>query len=86
MTLLHDDSNRRTIEQRVIELLNNTADFLSPRTINSPRAVRDAVERVVADNLETIIGRDVCLNYSDSLARRQWVILLLKTLTVDIIS
>ena len=70
MTILHDESKRQVIEQRILHILNTAEDFLSPRTINSPRSVGDAVERVIADNLETIIGRDVCRNYSTSFARR----------------
>jgi hypothetical protein len=70
MTILHDDATRRIVEQRIVDILNASEDFLSPRSVNSPRSVGDAVERVVADNLETILGKDVCRNYSDSFARR----------------
>ncbi len=60
---------RRRIEQRVKDLLNANADFLSVNTANSPRAVGDAIQDIVADRFKEILG-GVCAEYSASFARR----------------
>ncbi|MFQ3549003.1 MAG: hypothetical protein SNJ70_04570 [Armatimonadota bacterium] len=42
---------------------------MSPRTINSPRAVDDAIQDLLADNFDKILG-DLSSNYSSDFARR----------------
>jgi len=49
--------------------LNGQKDFLSARTLNSPRAVGDAIENIIADNFQKILG-DLVGEYSSSFARR----------------
>ena len=49
--------------------MNRQKDFLSLRTINSPRAVGDAIENVIAENFASILG-DMAKEYSSSFARR----------------
>ena len=49
--------------------MNGQTDFLSTRTINSPRAVGDAIEGIIAENFQVILG-DVIKEYSSSFARR----------------
>jgi hypothetical protein len=60
---------RRRIEQRVKDLLNTNSDFLSASTASSPRAVGDAIQNIVADRFEEILG-GACAEYSASFARR----------------
>ena len=49
--------------------LNAEPDFLSALTVDSPRAVGDAVESLVTNKFESIIG-DWCTEYSSVFARR----------------
>ena len=64
-----DDARREALEKSIKLFLNEQKDFLSARALNSPRAVGDAVESIIAENLETILG-DVVGEYSASFARR----------------
>lgn len=57
------------IADRTKDFLNNHEDFLSPSTARSPRAVGDAIEGILGDNFQTILG-DVCAEYSANFARR----------------
>ena len=59
----------KKIEKKILLFLNGQKDFLSVRTINSPRAVGDAIENVISENFQTILG-DVMSEYSASFARR----------------
>lgn len=47
------------IERRTVEVLNASDDFLSAATVTSPRAVGDAVQSVLSDRFEEILGGDV---------------------------
>lgn len=66
---IFQNKNRKAIETKLKTYLNKQADFLSSRTINSPRAVGDAIENIVAENLKSIMG-DLVADYSSSFARR----------------
>ncbi len=57
------------LEQKILAFLNSQPDFLSTATANSPRAVGDAVQDILAANFEKIID-DQGLNYSAKFARR----------------
>lgn len=59
----------KKIEKKILSFLNAQKDFLSKRSINSPRAVGDAIESVISENFQTILG-DVIKEYSSSFARR----------------
>lgn len=67
--IFYGSSQREIIEKKLKSFLNTQKDFLSSRTINSPRAVGDAIENVIAENFKTILG-DVVGEYSSSFARR----------------
>jgi|ERR1039458_1859301 hypothetical protein len=54
---------------RVIDLVNNSPDFLSPNTARSPRAAGDAIEDIVARSFDRILG-PVSSEYSSDFARR----------------
>ena len=59
----------KEIEKKILSFLNAQKDFLSTRSINSPRAVGDAIESVISENFQTILD-DVIKEYSSSFARR----------------
>lgn len=67
--IFYGNSHRKQIEQRLKKFLNGQKDFLSARTVNSPRAVGDAIENIIAENFKTILG-DLIDEYSSSFARR----------------
>lgn len=68
-SIFYGNSNREIIEGKIMSLLNDQKDFLSARTINSPRAVGDAIENVIVENFKTILG-DLAGEYSSTFARR----------------
>jgi len=45
--IFYGNTHREQIEQRLKKFLNEQKDFLSARTINSPRAVGDAIENII---------------------------------------
>jgi hypothetical protein len=57
------------IEQRLLTLLNAQQEFLSPRTLNSTRAAGDAIQEIISNSFEAIIG-DWCAKYSTAFACR----------------
>lgn len=59
----------KNLEKKIEDFLNEQTDFLSPRTINSPRAVGDAIENILVENFGTILG-DLSKEYSSNFARR----------------
>jgi len=58
-----------TFAKNIRSFLNKQKDFLSARTADSPRAVGDAVQSLLEDNLQTILGDDI-KDYSPEFARR----------------
>ena len=59
----------KTIEEKVLRLLNKQADFLSADTAESTRAAGDAIQSIIEDNFEGILGEHGG-EYSASFARR----------------
>ena len=59
----------KEIAEKIKIFLNSQKDFLSARTLNSPRAAGDAIESIIADNFQKIIG-NLAGEYSSSFARR----------------
>lgn len=57
------------IEQATLDLLNSQQDVLSISSLGSPRAAGDAIETILADNFEEILGK-WCAEYSSDFARR----------------
>jgi len=60
---------RKTVEQQVKKFLNNHEDFMSAQTAQSTRAVGDAIEGILSDNFEDILGNR-CADYQSDFARR----------------
>lgn len=59
----------KEIAERIKIFLNGQKNFLPERILNSPRAVGDAIEDIIADNFQNILG-DLVGEYSSSFARR----------------
>ena len=57
------------VAQKLQILLNNKRDFLTPEVAKSTRAVGDAMQGLVSENLESLLG-DWCKEYSKDFARR----------------
>ncbi len=62
-------NTHKELEKKIVNFLNAQTDFLSPRTINSPRAVGDAIENIIVENFGTILG-NLAKDYSSTFARR----------------
>lgn len=59
----------KDLEKKIADFLNKQTNFLSPRTADSPRAVGDAIQDLLADNFDKILG-SLSTNYSSDFARR----------------
>ena len=59
----------KAIERAIVRLLNSQPDFLSRRTAASTRAVGDAIQAILSERFESILG-DLCVDYSAEFARR----------------
>lgn len=57
------------IQIDVLNFLEGSPDFLSVATAKSPRAVGDAIQDLLAENFDVILG-DICSEYSTNFARR----------------
>jgi len=66
--IFHTDTYKE-LENKIKTFLNKQKHFLSSRTINSPRAVGDAIENIIVDNFETALG-NLAKEYSSQFARR----------------
>lgn len=63
------NGQHKAIEEAIADLLNSQPDFLSPRSATSTRAVGDAIQAVLSEHFEEILG-DLCAEYSADFARR----------------
>ena len=59
----------KKLEEKIKKFLNKQPDFLSPSTIDSPRAVGDAIENILVDKFGEILG-NLAKTYSSEFARR----------------
>ena len=59
----------REVERRTIDLLNSQGEFLSNSTATSPRAVGDAIQGILGDSFDSVLG-EYCAEYSAEFARR----------------
>lgn len=69
-SILFDTDSYVRVEQDIKNFLNRQDDFLSESTAKSTRAVGDAIQDIISENCEAILGREVCSIYSASFARR----------------
>ncbi len=59
----------KSIEKGIVRLLNSQPEFLSARTAASPRAVGDAIQTILSENFQSLLG-GLCADYSADFARR----------------
>jgi len=59
----------RRIETEIKELLNSQPEFLSARTAASTRAAGDAIQEILAEKFQAVLG-SLCKEYSADFARR----------------
>lgn len=59
----------KQIELQIVGLLNGQPEFLSTRTAASTRAVGDAIQSILSEHFQSILGH-VCAEYSPTFARR----------------
>jgi hypothetical protein len=58
------------IADKIRQFLNSQVGLFTPSTANSPRAVGDAMQDILAENFQAIVGKEVCAVYSSDFARR----------------
>jgi hypothetical protein len=63
------NSHYFSVAEKTKEHLNSVPDFLSTQTSGSTRAAGDAIEALIADKFDTLLG-DWCKEYSADFARR----------------
>jgi hypothetical protein len=59
-----------TIQDGIKTFLNRQDQFLSGSTVRSTRAVGDAIQEILGENFQSILGPDWCAKYSSQFARR----------------
>lgn len=59
----------KNIQLATLDLLNSQQDILSLRTLRSTRAAGDAIEEIIAESFDSILGK-LSADYSASFARR----------------
>lgn len=69
-SILFDTDRYKEAEEQIRVFLNQQDDFLSENTAKSTRAAGDAIQDILAEHCEAILGKDVCSTYSASFARR----------------
>ncbi len=69
MKNIFETGEYQKIETKIKKFLNKQSDFLTPRTSTSTRAIGDAIQNILSENLETILG-NLVKEYSPSFARR----------------
>ena len=63
------DGHSRKVADALKDYINEAPDYLSAHTAESPRAVGDAIENLVAENFDSFLG-SWCKEYSSDFARR----------------
>jgi len=67
--LFHTDQYE-TVQDGIKEFLNQQEEFLSGNTVRSTRAVGDAMQDILSENFQSILGKNWCAKYSSQFARR----------------
>ena len=67
---LFDTDRYNDVQDKIRDFLNGQEQFLSGNTANSPRAVGDAIQDILSTNFQTILGTELCTEYSSQFARR----------------
>jgi len=62
-----------SVQDQIKGFLNSQDQFLSGSTVESTRAVGDAIQHVLGENFQAILGTKLCAKYSSQFARRAMV-------------
>ena len=62
------EGHNKQVAVKIREYINASPNFLSPQTAGSPRAAGDALENLVAQEFDSLLG-DWCSEYSSDFAR-----------------
>jgi hypothetical protein len=68
-SLFYSDKHAE-IQDRIRDFLNAQDAFLSASTVGNTRAVGDAIQDILSNHFQTILGSHACINYSSQFARR----------------
>ena len=60
----------KAIEVKAKDMLNAQVDYLTSRTARSPRAAGDAIENILQDEFNNVLGADIVEEYTSDFARR----------------
>ena len=60
----------KVVQRKVKNFLNQHDEFLSGSTVKSTRAVGDAIQDILSEHFQAIVGKNACANYSSDFARR----------------
>ena len=63
------EGHQEAIADSIKEFLNSAPEFLSPRTASSTRATGDAIEELISEEFDTLLG-GWCSEYSSDFSRR----------------
>ncbi len=63
------EGHYKTVAERIKSHINSMPHFLSQYTADSPRAVGDAIEKLISDSFDSFLG-EWCTEYSSDFARR----------------
>ena len=69
-SVLFSSNLYQAVQISVKDFLNGQREFLSGNTVKSPRAVGDAIQDILSDNFQSLLGPDICGEYSSDFARR----------------
>jgi len=58
------------VQQGIRAFLNQQREFLSGSTVKSTRAAGDAIQNILSESFQSILGADLCTKYSSQFARR----------------
>lgn len=67
---LFSDDRYLQIQASLKQFLNKQEQFLSGSTVKSTRAAGDAIQDILSENFQLVLGSDVCAKYSSQFARR----------------
>lgn len=67
---LFNEGKHKEIQLNIRSFLNEQADFLSASTAKSTRAVGDAIQDILGENFQDILGSGICEKYSANFERR----------------
>lgn len=67
--LFYTDQYEKT-QRKIKRFLNAQKEFLSGSTAKSTRAAGDAIQDILSENFQSILGKKLCSKYSSQFARR----------------